>query len=195
MKKVIAALAIASAIVFAGCASPASGQGNATPAQPAVSATASEGSGILFINTSRDPEGNTKKMGDALLEGIPHDTLFLNDYKIYQLGQHYDDDQFDQVLAKMKSAKVIVIGTPVYWHTMSGPLKTLIDRMYEIPKDSLAGKKLYFIMQGAAPSEETKKMVPYTMSRVAAVYSMDYEGYATGMDGVPALHQKLLAEK
>ena len=144
---------------------------------------------ILFVNTSRRPDGNTYKMGEAFLAGVPHDTLFLNDYKIYQLGQHYDDDQLAAVLAAMEQADTIVIGTPVYWHTMSGTLKTFIDRLYELdkPVKALSGKKLYFLMQGAAPSAETKEQLPFIMSRVAAQYDMEYMGAATAPDDLTAL--------
>ena len=68
---------------------------------------------VLFINTSRDPKGNTSKMGEeAFLAGVPHDTLFLSDYKIYQLGHRYDDDPLAAVLAAMEQTDTVVIGTP-----------------------------------------------------------------------------------
>ena len=73
-------------------------------------------------------------MGADFLQGVDHDTLFLNNYKIYQLGQKYPDDQFKTVMDAIAQADTIVIGSPVYWHTMSGPLKTFIDRLYELDK-------------------------------------------------------------
>lgn len=154
---------------------------------------------ILFINTSRDPHGNTARMVERFLDGVPHDTLFLNDYKIYQLGQHFGDDQLSLVFSAMSQADTIIIGTPVYWHTMSGSLKTFIDRLYELdrPVGALSGKKLYFLMQGAAPSQDTIRQVPYIMTRVAARYDMQYMGTAVGMsadDLAPlqnVLHQDL----
>ncbi len=64
------------------------------------------------------------------------------------LGQHFEGDQFDVVLKAMQDADVIVLGTPVYWHTMSGSLKNVIDRMYDIRDTAnLQGKQLYFIIQ------------------------------------------------
>lgn len=148
---------------------------------------------VLFINTSRNRDGNTEKMGEAFLEGIPHDTIFLNDYRIYQLGQQFEGDQLSVVLDAMEQADIIVIGTPVYWHTMSGPLKTFIDRLYELdkPVQALKGKKLYFLMQGAAPSAETKEHTPYIMSRVASQYDMEYMGAATSMNDISELRKTL----
>lgn len=191
MKKMLTLLVLAVFLLSAG------GCGSAQEADvPAQHATANAQSAppalktkVLFINTSRDPNGNTYKMGEAFLAGVPHDTLFLNDYKIYQLGQHYDDDRLTDVLAATEQADTIVIGTPVYWHTMSGTLKTFIDRLYELdkPVKALSGKKLYFLMQGAAPSAETKEQLPFIMSRVAAQYDMEYMGAATAPDDLTAL--------
>lgn len=165
---------------------------------PAVTAPASGEkiqlkTNVLFINTSRNRDGNTAKMGEAFLQGVPHDTIFLNDYRIYQLGQQFEGDQLSVILDAMEQADTIVIGTPVYWHTMSGPLKTFIDRLYELdkPVHALAGKKFYFLMQGAAPSQETKEHTPYIMSRVASQYDMEYMGAAADMGEVPALREKL----
>lgn len=148
---------------------------------------------ILFINTSRDPQGNTAKMGDTFFGDVPHDTLFLNNYKVYQLGQEFPDDQFNIVYDAMKQADIIVIGTPVYWHTMSGGLKTLIDRMYELPypDPNLEGKSLYFLMQGMNPSAETREQLPYTMTRVAKRYGMEYMGAARDAIELPILQKTL----
>ena len=175
---------------------------SSTPSQPAPSATTQQTNStapiklhtkILFINASRDPNGNTAKMGADFLQGVDHDTLFLNNYKIYQLGQKYPDDQFKTVMDAIAQADTIVIGSPVYWHTMSGPLKTFIHRLYELdkPVPALKGKKLYFLMQGAAPSQATKEQMPFIMSRVAAQYDMQYMGAATAMNDLSALQQVL----
>lgn len=148
---------------------------------------------ILFINTSRNPRGNTYAMGETFLQGVPHDTLFLNDYKIYQLGQHISDDQFNDVLHIIAQADTIVIGTPIYWHTMSGGLKTFIDRLYELdrPVGALQGKKLYFLTQGMAPTEDEKSQLSFIFSRVANRYNMEFMGAATDPDNMSALQNVL----
>lgn len=33
-----------------------------------------------------------------------------------------------------KNVNTIVIGTPIYWYTVGGLLKTFIDRLYLLPK-------------------------------------------------------------
>lgn len=181
-KKIMVLVTALVMVVAGGC-----GNGNqqtakaAQPEQAPQATAAKTDSKVIFVNASRSAKGNTYKMGEAFLAGVTHETVFLNDYKIYQLGQNFPDDQLKEVLKKLEAADTIVIGSPVYWHTMSGPLKTFIDRLYplEKPVKALAGKKLYFLLQGAAPSQETLKQTPYIMSRVANQYDMKYMGAVT----------------
>lgn len=134
---------------------------------------------ILFINGSPEAEGNTAKLAQALLEGHGYDTVELGAMKVYDYGQHFDDDQFDEVLAKMNAADVLVIGSPVYWHDLSGMLRNLLDRCYgPVPEGGFAGKRLYFLFQGAAPTQEMLHRGEYTISRFAALYGAEYMGMA-----------------
>ena len=73
---------------------------------------------ILFINGSPNKNGNTAKLAAELLAGKEYETLNLVDYKLYAYGQKFEDDQFSEILEKMKEADTIVIGSPVYWHNM-----------------------------------------------------------------------------
>ncbi|WP_158592505.1 hypothetical protein [Lactobacillus sp. ESL0228] len=54
---------------------------------------------ILFINASQNQAGNTSRMGKAFLKNKAFEQINLVDYKIYQINQHYPDDQFGKVLA------------------------------------------------------------------------------------------------
>lgn len=73
---------------------------------------------ILFINASEYDNGNTSRLGHEILNGLDYEQLNLVDYKIYQLGQHFDDDQFEEVIAKMQATDTWVICTPVYWYNL-----------------------------------------------------------------------------
>ncbi|EHI99175.1 NAD(P)H dehydrogenase (quinone), putative [Clostridium sp. DL-VIII] len=100
---------------------------------------------ILFMNTSPDKNGNTFQMGTDYLKGIKYDTLQMADYKIYQYGQVFEDDQIKDVFISIKTADTLVIGSPVYWYSVGGLLKTFFDRIYMLPEaKTLRGKKLYF---------------------------------------------------
>ncbi|MEY8435269.1 flavodoxin family protein [Streptococcus hyointestinalis] len=132
----------------------------------------------LLINASQHKDGNTMQMGSEILQGIDHDTIHLVDYRVNSLGQAFSDEQFDVILSAMKKADTLVIGTPVYWHTVSGSLKVLIDRLSEHEAD-LSGKNLVFFYQGASPSEEAKTQMTYMMTRFADVMQMNLVTIAT----------------
>lgn len=147
---------------------------------------------ILFINGSPNKNGNTVKLADALLEGKEYDTLHLVDYKIYCYGQEYEDDQFMEVIEKMKQADVIVLGSPLYWHSMSGAVRNLLDRSYGvISKETFQGKKLFFVFQGASPTKEQLAAGDYTTGRYAMLYGMDYQGMAANKTEAQKLAKKL----
>lgn len=116
----------------------------------------------------------------------------LVDYRVDSLGQHFDGDQFDVVLKAMQQADVIVIGTPVYWHTMSGSLKNVIDRMYTVRNNAnLTGKQMYFITQGTAPTPESIQQLKWTMNRFGEYFGMDVKGLAANDAEVAELRNQL----
>lgn len=84
---------------------------------------------ILFI-CGGEKGGNTAALGRAFLKGRDFEEIDLVDYKVYDYGQHFDDDQFDEVLARFRAADTIVMGSPVYWHDLSGMTRCLLDRFY-----------------------------------------------------------------
>jgi multimeric flavodoxin WrbA len=57
-----------------------------------------------------------------------------------------------EVLDKMIAADAIVMATPVYFYTMNGQMKTLIDRAYA-RYTKITDKELYFIMAAAVNSK------------------------------------------
>ena len=147
---------------------------------------------ILFINGSENKNGNTTALAQALLNGKAYKTLHLIDYKIYSLGQRFDDDQFDEVLREIKSADIVVIGSPVYWHNICGSVRNLLDRFYgNMEEGELAGRKLVFLFQGYAPEKWMLEAGEYTMSRFAALYGMKYLGMVTSSAEAAALSKNV----
>ena len=135
---------------------------------------------VLFINGSPNRNGNTAKLAADLLVGKTYHTLHLVDYKLYSYGQQFEDDQFQEIVDRMMETESIVIGSPVYWHNMSGAVRNLIDRFYgPVNPGALSGKKFAFLFQGAAPEQWMLEKAEYTMSRFARMYGMDYVGMAT----------------
>lgn len=132
----------------------------------------------LFINGSPNKNGNTVKLTKKHFKDF--ETLHLVDYKIYSYGQNFEDDQFDEVIDAMSHVDTIIIGSPLYWHSMSGAVRNLLDRFYMYVDESLLkGKDLYFVFQGYAPTQSQLEAGDYTMSRFAKLYGMNYKGMVT----------------
>lgn len=147
---------------------------------------------ILFINGSPKKDGNTVKLAERLLTGKKYSTLHLVDYKLYSYGQNFADDQFAEIVSRMKEAEIIVIGSPVYWHNMSGAVRNLLDRFYgPVSQGELSGRKFVFLFQGAAPEKWMLEKAEYTMSRFAKMYGMEYAGMATDGKEAEKISRKL----
>lgn len=129
------------------------------------------------MNGSTDRGGATARLAAELLAGKSYETLSLYDYHIAFWGERDIEDQFSAVLAAMEKADVLVMGSPMYWHSMSAVFRNLLDRSYGgVPEGALAGKDLYFVFQGAAPTEGQLAAADYTMGRYASLYGMKCQG-------------------
>ena len=135
---------------------------------------------ILFVNGSPNKSGNTVKLAQILLEGKDFKTINLTDYKIYDYGQTFAGDQFDEVIAAINEADTVVMGSPMYWHNICGLMRNLLDRCYGyLEQGAFSGKNLYFIIQGASPENRQLEACEFTMSRFARMYGFTYKGMAT----------------
>lgn len=146
---------------------------------------------ILFVNGSPNGQGNTAALAKTLLKGNEYETLNLIDYRINNYGQTLPSDQFEEVLAKIKSADVLVIGSPLYWHNICGSVRNLLDRFYgPVRQGSLSGK-MFFVFQGAAPEKWMMEAGEYTMNRFARLYGLEYMGMATNRSEANQLATKV----
>lgn len=146
---------------------------------------------ILFVNGSPNGQGNTAALAKTLLKGNEYETLNLIDYQINNYGQTLPGDQFEEVLAKIKSADVFVIGSPLYWHNICGSVRNLLDRFYgPVRQGSLSGK-MFFVFQGAAPEKWMMEAGEYTMNRFARLYGLEYMGMATNRSEANQLATKV----
>ena len=147
---------------------------------------------ILFINGSPNKNGNTALLAAALLKGKEYETLNLTDYTIGAFGQNLPGDELNAVIAAMKKADNIVIGSPVYWHNICGSVRNVLDRFYgKVESGELSGRKLYFVFQGAAPEKWMLDAGEYTMKRFAALYGMTYGGMATNKNEATKLGKNI----
>lgn len=145
---------------------------------------------ILFINASPNKNGNTARLAKELLAGKNYEALNLIDYKIYAYGQEFEDDQFAEVIEKIKAADTVVMGSPLYWHNICGLMRNFLDRCYgPVEQGEFSGKDLYFIMQGAAPEKWQLEACEFTMKRFAGLYGFSYKGMITNTKEAKAAKQ------
>ena len=92
----------------------------------------------------------------------------------------------------MLDVDIIVIGSPMYWHSMCGAVRNLLDRTYgELTENIFSDKKLYFIFQGAAPTKEQLNAGNYTMERYAILYGFKYQGMITDKSEAQKMNNNL----
>lgn len=79
-----------------------------------------------------------------MLDGLPYNKLNLYDLNILPIedlrhtadGFHPVDDDYTTVLEAILKSDIIVFATPIYWYTMSGTMKNVIDRFSHAIRDS-----------------------------------------------------------
>lgn len=129
---------------------------------------------ILFMNASPNKDGATNRIAEKLLKNKEYAKMQMSDYEVSQYGAVRNNDQIKEMLNIIKDYDTLVIGTPVYFYTVSGILKTFIDRLYLLKEaEVLKGKKVYFFAQGYSPDEETEKTIHHLMNNASRVIDID----------------------
>ena len=129
---------------------------------------------VLILSSSPRKGGNSDILCDQFLKGSQEsgnqvEKIFLKDKKInYCTGCGVcfngekscpQKDDMAEILDKMIAADVIVMATPVYFYTMCGQMKTLIDRTCARYTE-INNKEFYFI---ATAADENKSAVERTL--------------------------------
>jgi multimeric flavodoxin WrbA len=118
---------------------------------------------VLVLSSSPRKGGNSDLLCDQFMKGAQdagHDAekIFLKDHKInYCTGCGTclngkkpcpQKDDMAEILEKMIAFDVIVMATPVYFYTMCGQMKTMIDRVCSRYTE-ISNKEFYFILTAA----------------------------------------------
>lgn len=118
---------------------------------------------ILILSGSPRKGGNSDTLCNQFIKGAEEaghmtEKIYVHDQKIGFCKACYackathcciQKDDMSEILSKMVQADVIVLATPVYFYTMDGQMKTLIDRT--LPRyTEIAHKDFYFIAAAAA---------------------------------------------
>lgn len=118
---------------------------------------------VLILSSSPRRHGNSDLLCDQFAAGAqqaghPTEKIFLKDKTINYCtgcGTCFNrekacpqKDDIAEILEKMVSADVIVMATPVYFYTMCGQMKTMIDRTCARYTE-ISNKDFYFIVTAA----------------------------------------------
>lgn len=102
---------------------------------------------VLSIYSSARRQGNTFEMVDMFHQLLPGEVCYLDELKIAQYDNDFQnqDDDFVRVIEKMLDADVIVFASPVYWYSLTPAFRRFIDRftdLLELPHLKVKGKQL-----------------------------------------------------
>jgi multimeric flavodoxin WrbA len=118
---------------------------------------------VLILSASPRKGGNSDLLCDQFVRGAQEagnqaEKIFLRNKKINYCtgcgacqsdgGKCVQKDDMAEVLDKMIAADVIVMATPVYFYTMNGQMKTMIDRTVARYTE-ISNKEMYFIVTAA----------------------------------------------
>ena len=124
---------------------------------------------VLIINSSPRKGGNSETLAASFAKGAEEaghkvETVYLRE-KNYgfckgclaclKLGHCVIDDDAVAIAARMHDADVLVFATPVYYYSVSGQLKTMLDRANPLFDSDYAFTKAYLLATAAEDGEET----------------------------------------
>lgn len=121
---------------------------------------------VLVLSTSPRKGGNSDLLCDRFIQGAQEagntaEKVSLRNKRIgyciacehcTAAGICVIEDDMAEILEKMVAADVIVMATPVYFYTMDGQIKTLIDRTVARYTE-ISDKDFYFIATAAVESK------------------------------------------
>ena len=124
---------------------------------------------ILILSSSYRKGGNSEQLAAAFARGAEEaghevETIYLRDKEIgfcrgcvacLKLGHCVIQDDAVEIAAKMHDADVLVFATPVYYYSISGQLKTMLDRANPLFDTDYAFTKAYLLATAAENTPET----------------------------------------
>lgn len=155
---------------------------------------------VLILSSSPRKGGNSDLLCDRFASGAKEsgnevEKIFLRDRTInfchgcmacMKTGKCVQKDDMAEILDKMLAADVLVLGTPVYFYSMSAQLKVLIDRT--VPKyTEIKDKKAYLI---ATAGEDDESAMDGTINGfhgfLSCLDNVEDAGhiFATGVNGI-----------
>ncbi|MCX7857833.1 MAG: flavodoxin family protein [Deltaproteobacteria bacterium] len=155
---------------------------------------------ILFGSPRRN--GNTKKLVDYLIEGLKkkgHEikVLYINDLNIrpcqgclkcLKEGDCTIKDDMKDVRKYVLDSDLLIFASPVYWFSISGQLKLVIDRMMAFMDQNynsrIKGKSAITVMTSGAAEKDVVKPSLMMFEKTFDLLGLNYIGHleARGCD-------------
>lgn len=124
---------------------------------------------VLIISSSPRKGGNSETLAAAFAKGAREagnqvETVYLRKKQVgfckgclacLKLGHCVIQDDAVEIAAKMHDADVLVFATPVYYYSVSGQLKTMLDRANPLYDTDYAFTKAYLLATAAEDAPET----------------------------------------
>ena len=107
---------------------------------------------VIILGSSRS-HGDTRHLAEAVMERVGAELIDLKQLTInnYDYDNHHQDDDFLKVIDKVLQFERIVFASPVYWYSMSGVMKSFVDRFSDLLREhkdlgrQFRGKSMYLI--------------------------------------------------
>ena len=124
---------------------------------------------VLILSSSPRKGGNSETLAAAFAKGAQEagnqvETVYLREKQVgfckgclacLKLGHCAVQDDAVEIAAKMHDADVLVFATPVYYYSVSGQLKTMLDRANPLYGSDYAFTKVYLLASAAENEPET----------------------------------------
>ena len=124
---------------------------------------------VLILSSSPRKGGNSETLAAAFAKGALEvgnqvETVYLREKQYgfckgclacQKLGHCVIKDDAVEIAAKMHDADVLVFATPVYYYSVSGQLKTMLDRANPLFGTDYAFTKVYLLATAAEDGPET----------------------------------------
>ena len=129
------------------------------------------GKQVLILSSSPRKGGNSETLAASFAKGAQEagnhvETVYLREKQYgfckgclacLKLGHCVLKDDAVEIAAKMHDADVLVFATPVYYYSVSGQLKTMLDRANPLFDTDYAFTKVYLLATAAEDEPETVK--------------------------------------
>ncbi|MBT2599549.1 flavodoxin family protein [Oceanobacillus sp. ISL-74] len=155
---------------------------------------------IVFHGSTRE-HGNTELLTYRAVPKEVGTHIYLREYQIEPIvDQRHDEEGFDKIeddhqllIDQLLQHDTIVFATPIYWYSMSTPMKLFIDRWSQILRhpnyahfrEALSKKDVYAIIVGGDTPQIKGLPLVQQFQYICQFYQMNFKGYVIGKASKP----------